>query len=125
MTIEIWLILFLITSIVVNAVLLWLLYAQSSRLYVISTNIDDLLTMIENYKNHLRKIYEMEMFYGDENLKFLLDHTASLVEILDSEYGDISYITDPLEIEQREDKNAEEDEQEKDVFYAGTRERNS
>ena len=128
MTIEVWLGLALTFSILVNAVLVWLSVKQSRRLSYISENIDDLLEIIENYKNHLRRIYEMEMFYGDENLEFLMDHTRSFIDILEKEYGDITFISEPLEIEYEEEEEiAEEeiDQKEKDVFYAGARRRDS
>ena len=128
MTIELWLGLALAFSISINAVLLWLSIKQSGRLSYISENIDDLLEIIENYKNHLKKIYEMEMFYGDETLEFLMDHTRSFIDILEKEYGDITFISQPLEIEYEEEEEiAEEtiDQKEKDVFYAGSRRRDS
>ena len=128
MTIEVWLGLALAFSILLNSVLVWLSIKQSRRLSYISENIDDLLEIIENYKNHLRRIYEMEMFYGDENLEFLMDHTRSFIDILEKEYGDITFISEPLEIEYEEEEEiAEEeiDQKEKDVFYAGSRRRDS
>ena len=128
MTIEIWLGVALVFSNIINAVLIWLATKQSIRLSYISENIDDLLEIIENYKNHLKKIYEMEMFYGDETLEFLMDHTRSFIDILETEYGDISFISEPLQIEYEEEEEIAQEEisqQEKDVFYAGTRKRDS
>ena len=128
MTIEIWLGVALVFSNLINAVLIWLATKQSIRLSYISENIDDLLEIIENYKNHLKKIYEMEMFYGDETLEFLMDHTRSFIDILETEYGDISFISEPLQIEYEEEEEIAQEEisqQEKDVFYAGTRKRDS
>jgi hypothetical protein len=37
-------------------------------------------TEIEHFADHLKSIYEMEMFYGDETLQGLLDHTKHLRE---------------------------------------------
>ena len=65
----------------------------------------------------------MEMFYGDETLKFLLDHTRSLIVIIEEEYGEILDLTSPPEL--LEEISIEEEERasetEKDVFYGGTR----
>ena len=75
----------------------------------------------------------MEMFYGDETLKNLIDHTRSLYGILE-DYEDVVYLTEPLEFyfdEQNEDNNndektnEEEFPSEKDVLYAGSRRRDS
>ena len=129
MTIEIWLCLALCGSVSINGVLIWLSAKQSRRLSYISENANDLIDIIANYGNHLKKIYEMEMFYGDETLEYLMDHTRSLVSILEEEYGDIIFIAEPLEInynkEQESAEDQEETSQEKDVFYAGSRKRDS
>ena len=129
MTIEIWLWIALSGSIMMNGVLIWLSAKQSRKLSYISENVNDLIDIIANYRNHLKKIYEMEMFYGDETLEYLMEHTRSLVGILEEEYGDIIFIAEPLEInynkEQESAEDQEETSQEKDVFYAGSRKRDS
>ena len=129
MTIEIWLCLALTGSLLLNSVLIWLSVKQARNLSYISENANDLVDIVSNYRNHLKKIYEMEMFYGDETLEYLMEHTRSLVGILEEQYGDIMFIAEPLEINYKEQEIAEEDEeetsQEKDVFYAGSRKRDS
>jgi len=130
MTIEIWLTIALLSSLSLTGVLVWLSIIQSRRLSYISENAGDLIDIIANYKKHLKKIYEMEMFYGDETLEYLMDHTRSLVGILQEEYGDITFISEPLEIDYNKEEESAADEQEetsqeKDVFYAGSRKRNS
>ncbi len=129
MTIEIWLCLALFGSLLLNSVLIWLSVKQARNLSYISENANDLVDIVANYRNHLRKIYEMEMFYGDETLEYLMEHTRSLVGILEEQYGDIMFIAEPLEINYKEQEIAEENEeetsQEKDVFYAGSRKRDS
>ena len=129
MTSEIWLCLALTGSLLLNSVLIWLSVKQARNLSYISENANDLVDIVSNYRNHLKKIYEMEMFYGDETLEYLMEHTRSLVGILEEQYGDIMFIAEPLEINYKEQEIAEEDEeetsQEKDVFYAGSRKRDS
>ena len=74
----------------------------------------------------------MEMFYGDETLQNLIDHTNSLYSVLE-DYEDVVYLTEPLTfIENNEDNlndNEETNEEgrpsEEDVLYAGSRRRNS
>lgn len=36
--------------------------------------------MISDFSDHLSSLYEMEMFYGDETLKGLLEHAKLIVE---------------------------------------------
>ena len=117
-----------------NILFFWYIRRTTSRLLYISQNLNDLITLIGVYREHLKSIYEMEMFYGDENLKHLIDHTRSLYNVLD-DYEDIVYLTEPISFsfeEQNEDNlndneetNEDEEFSEKDVLYAGTRKRNS
>ena len=128
MTIDLWITIVLVISVLCNLFLLWFLVLQSRKMLYISENIGDLLQIINSYKDHLGDIYKMEMFYGDETLEFLLDHTKSLITILEEEYGDVVSITNPLEIEINEEEGFEEEKQnsqEQDVLYAGTRKRDS
>jgi len=128
MTIEVWLILALLTSLVLNAVLMWFSREQSQQLSYVSQNIGDLVELVTNYGKHLKQVYSMEMFYGDETLKLLMEHTNALTLVIQEEYAEITQLTDPLEVEfEKEEDSAEEEEeqQEKDVFYAGTRNRNT
>ena len=116
----------LILSISLNAFLYWYQQRLLSKFLFISENLNDLVTVIDNYKNHLQKVYKMEMFYGDDVLRYLVEHTNSLLTILE-DYEDVYSITMPLEREQpegeevEEKKNDSEEEPKKDVFYAGTR----
>tara|TARA_R100000995_G_C3375777_1_gene73802 strand:- start:176 stop:397 length:222 start_codon:yes stop_codon:yes gene_type:complete len=73
----------------------------------------------------------MEMFYGDETLKFLMDHTKS-INILLEDYEDPEFFVEEFAEEddsapqQEEQLNAETPQsQEENVFYAGSRRRNS
>jgi len=123
MTIEIWLIFALLLSTGANIVLVWFSKEQSKQLLYVSQNLGDLVELLANYKEHLRKVYGLEMFYGDETLKGLMDHTNALVTLIQQEYGDITQITDPLEVEFEKEENSaeEEEEQGQDVFYGGSR----
>ena len=126
MTIEVWLGLALFLSVIVNIFLVWFGREQSQRLTYVSQNLNDLIEIISNYKEHLRKVYSLEMFYGDETLKFLMEHTNAVVQLLETEYSQIIDITDPIEvIIEDEQENSEETEERKDVFYGGTRTSNT
>lgn len=124
MTIEVWLGLALFLSVVVNIFLVWFGREQSQRLTYVSQNLNDLVEIISNYKEHLRKVYSLEMFYGDETLKFLMEHTNAVVQLLETEYSQIIDITDPIEVIEEYEESEEENEQ-KDVFYGGTRTSNT
>ena len=127
MTVEIWLIITLVLSVSVNLFFFWFSREQSRRLSYVSQNIGDLVELIANYREHLRKVYSLEMFYQDETLKALLAHSNALVTLLQQEYGDVTYLTEPLEIiiEEEDDEEKEKNNQRKDVFYGGSRKGNS
>ena len=128
MTIEIWLALALTISVGLNLLLIWFIKEQSRRLSYVSQNLGDLVELISDYGEHLKKVYSMEMFYGDQTLEFLMSHTRTMVELLQKEYGDITSITDPLEtiiIEEESDEENEKEIEGQNVFYAGSRRRDS
>lgn len=121
----------LAVSLVANALFFWYIRKTTNRLLFISQNLNDLVSLIAVYRENLRAIYEMEMFYGDESLQNLIGHTRSLYSILEG-YEDIVYLTEPIEFEYDENEDNDESEEnepgpspETDVLYAGSRRRNS
>jgi hypothetical protein len=126
MTISLWLGITLVTSLVVNGVLIWFSKEQSRELTTIADNSEDLLEMMNGFRNHLKAVYELDSFYGDETLKALMDHAGSLSVILEDQYGDIASLSEPVEYEEIGEQDApQENEKEKHVLYAGTRRRDS
>jgi len=130
MTLELWLIFALIISLILNGFLIWFSREQSTRITYVSQNIGDLVELVANYRDHLKAIYQLDTYYGDENIQHLFAHTRSLITILEEEYADVSSLTEALEIEfPQESENEEKIEEQKpygeNVFYAGSRERNS
>ena len=135
----IWLTLVLAISVVMNCFAFWYIRKVVDKFTFISENLADLVMVVENYKEHLKQVYKMEMFYGDETLEYLMSHTRSLLVILE-DYDDIYKISLPIEPteagEQEIDRtNTEEDEEteekeiipvaQENVFYAGARGGNS
>ena len=122
----------LVLSVSLNVIFFWYIRKTTGRLLFISENLNDLITLIGVYRKHIKTVYEMEMFYGDETLQNLIDHTNSLYSVLE-DYEDVVYLTEPLTfIENNEDNlndneetNEESRPSEEDVLYAGSRRRNS
>ena len=118
----------LVISVLVNFVLLRLAIWQSRDLADISDNLGDLVEILSNYGEHLKRVYSLDSFYGDETLEFLMEHTKAVREILEEQYGSTTLITDPIEYqieEEKEDAEEEIPEKEKHVFYAGARRRDN
>lgn len=117
----------LIVSVVANVMLFRLAMWQSKDLTLVSDNIGDLVEIIESYRNHLRDVYQLDSFYGDETLEGLMTHTNAIRSILEEQYGDVMAITTPIEYQINEEEENEEEstEKEKHVLYAGSRRRDS
>jgi len=67
------------------------------RALYFSENIDEIIFSLQSFQGHLRDVYEMDTFYGDETLQSLLDHSKELNSYLldmetalneDSDYGE-------------------------------------
>ena len=127
-TLEIVLFIVLLTSLVANFLAFWYFRKVLPGLIYTSQNLDDLAALVSNYRQHLKNVYEMEMFYGDETLKHLLSHTTSLSELLE-DYEDVYSIVTPLEEIEEEIKGEQPDGEtqinEENVFYAGSRRRDN
>ena len=98
----------LFLSFFVNTVLVWYLIGTTKRLLLVSNNISDLVSVVFNYRNHLKTVYELEAFYGEPTLETLLKHSVALSEVLE-EFEDI-YSLSVDEEEQEEEENFDDDE---------------
>ena len=118
-------------SLIFNGVMFWYLRQLTQRLTFIYDNIGDVSDIIANYRVHLKSVYSMEMFYGDETLQFLMDHTKSISSLLE-DFEDEEFFLEEFEdveedvpTQQQEQINAETKVQEENVFYAGSRRRDT
>lgn len=119
----------LVGSLIFNGVMFWYLRQLTQRLTFIYNNIADVSEIISNYRAHLKSVYSMEMFYGDETLQYLMDHTRSISTLLE-DFEDQDFFLEEFESveedvpSQEEQDNAPTQVQEENVFYAGSRRRN-
>jgi hypothetical protein len=93
MNVQIVLILFLIASVFVNLVFFWYTRNILSKLIFISENLGDLSEMIYQFVDHIEKINQMEMFYGDETIGFLMQHANDLADEF-SKFDNIFILTE-------------------------------
>jgi hypothetical protein len=129
---EIVLIIVLLVSVIANYLAFWYMRRILPGFIYTSQNLQDLTALVANYQKHLKNIYDMEMYYGDETIKHLMSHTTSLMEILE-DYEDIYSITMPFEEiddDQEQDLKGEQpdgetEKNQENVFYAGSRRRDS
>tara|TARA_R100001082_G_C4285538_1_gene125843 strand:- start:46 stop:366 length:321 start_codon:yes stop_codon:yes gene_type:complete len=55
-----------------------------TQLLSVSEEFGDLKFLINNFSEHVKQIYSLEMFYGDQTLQNLVDHARSLDEQLET-----------------------------------------
>jgi len=120
----------LVASLIFNGVMFWYLQKLTQRLTFIYQNIGEVSEIITNYRAHLKSVYSMEMFYGDETLQYLMDHTRSISTLLE-DFEDQEFFLEEFEsveedvLSQEENNNAPTQVQEENVFYAGSRRRDT
>jgi len=123
----------LVFSLVINGLCIWYIRNLLKRFLFISNNLADLIEMVSNYRAHLKAVYSLDMFYGDETLKALMEHTSLFSELLE-DFEDVIEITEPIEqiemdgeeeAQQKENLNGTTQTNEENVFYAGSRRRDT
>tara|TARA_R110000751_G_scaffold201825_1_gene306513 strand:+ start:200 stop:508 length:309 start_codon:yes stop_codon:yes gene_type:complete len=77
-------IILLILSLVANIGLLWFCYKSLQQIRTYDNELTETVDIIKNFNSHLKGVYEMEMFYGDETLRHLLRHATDIIEVFDS-----------------------------------------
>ena len=98
------------------------------RLGWLTQNLANLTQLIRGFQNHIRSVHELEKFYGDEDLKMVVQHTTDLIEVMDDylEVGlDSELIEEELTEDDTNDTTQEKKENKENVFYSDTRGRDS
>jgi len=131
MTLNNWLIIALFLSVIGNLLALWYIRKLLAKVLFVSQNLTDLVDLLTTYRNHLQRLFQLEMYYGDETMKFLIKHTRSLLDVLE-DYSDIYKLTEPLELDEEDEESYDDEEEtgpppvnEENVFYGGSRSGNS
>ncbi len=86
--------------------LMWYIRELLIRFRYLSLNSYELSKGIERYREHLQSVYELPMFYGDQTLKGLMDHTKDLSAALE-ELQQVFFLSD--DIKEEEDEKEEEE----------------
>tara|TARA_Y100000034_G_scaffold86629_1_gene103867 strand:- start:160 stop:519 length:360 start_codon:yes stop_codon:yes gene_type:complete len=105
----------LIFSLLLNAGLIVYARGVIVRLLSVSEELGDLQQMINSFAVHLKSVYEMEMFYGDQTLAGLVEHAVSFNEYIET----FEYIYSLTEVEKAQkegnlDDNTEPEEEDEE-----------
>ena len=97
---------FLYISILVIAGLSWFIQKLLFELSDVNTDIQNLFDLLSSLQEHIESVYELEMFYGDQTLSDLLQHTKDLVIVLE-DYKDKYSPVPEDEMEELEEETEE------------------
>ena len=73
---------FLIFSVLINIILIFYTKWVLNNYRDVVLGLENIGNLIAEYVIHLKSVYELEMFYGDETLKALMHHATALTEKL-------------------------------------------
>jgi hypothetical protein len=106
------LILLLTLSLVAHAAAAWYTINLLRQVKYYDEELTENITVINNFTNHLKSVYELETFYGDETLRHLLEHAQDLTSVFDQynlySDSDITEETTNDNAERRKGRPAEE-----------------
>ena len=90
---------FLVLSVLFNIFLVWYTRNTLKNLLYLSENLGLLYEIVSSFGLHLKEVYELERFYGDPTLSYLLEHTNALREELEG-YEEFFLLSEPTIIEE-------------------------
>ena len=77
------LLLMLTLSLIVHGGAVWYMINLLRQVKYYDEELTENITVINNFTNHLKSVYELETFYGDETLRHLLAHAEDLTSVFD------------------------------------------
>jgi len=77
------LLLMLTFSLIVHGGAVWYTINLLRQVKYYDEELTENITVINNFTNHLKSVYELETFYGDETLRHLLEHAQDLTSVFD------------------------------------------
>ena len=83
----------LLFSVLLNLFFLWYVKQILTRLWFVSSNIGSLLDALDEYYEYANSIYELEKFYGDQEIKEFVQQTKNMIEEL-KQYESVYSLTD-------------------------------
>ena len=101
---------FLYLSLLINLGLMWYLKKIMEKSGDLEDDVVDTVKQIEEFSNHIEELHELEMYYGDENLQKLIEHSRELI----NDFVDFQarhFDVEVVEEEEQEEDQAEEQEE--------------
>lgn len=116
----------LVVSLLANVLFIWYVSRLLKKFVFVSDNMSDLFLTTKAFQVFVKNMYSMDSFHGEPIIQELILRVREVNDEISNFREIFEYtIDDELEQELEEALNAEEEEQEKSLLYAGTRRRNS
>jgi hypothetical protein len=96
----------LLVSLVVNGMLIWYSRKISEQFAFAIKNVDEYQKLLDQYLMTLSAVYELEAFYGDQELKIVIEHTKVVADAC------AGFKSTLIKTETKEDDNSENNQQE-------------
>ena len=93
---------FLYLSIIINAVLVWFSVKAIQKNNEIEEDVQSILEMTENFADHIEEVHSLEMYYGDQDLQNMLEHSRTLINDMISmqeKYFEVEVVSEEKEEE--------------------------
>lgn len=87
------LIVMLFLSIAINILFAWYAFKLIKRFFLVQETFQIFDSQMEEFSEHLKKIYELEMFYGDSTLESLIQHTKFITQAYSDLKTEYSLVT--------------------------------
>ncbi len=130
MTIDAALIIALLISLGCNLIGFYYIRDILGRLGWLTQNLTNLGDLIKGFQKHIKGVHELEKFYGDDDIKLLVQHTSDLIEVME-DYIEVGLDTELIVEEEltkdetNDTKETPQGENKENVFYSDTRGRDS
>jgi hypothetical protein len=92
-------------SVFVNILLGWYVYNLLSHVNEFHHDLGEIFSSMTDLERHIGRVYELEVFYGDETLESLLKHLKSIAD-------EISHYNEKYSFSEEEEIDAPEEEPE-------------
>jgi len=92
-------------SLIINIVFVWYLRQLATQFTSFRNSFEEFIYVVDQYKEHVREISQMEAYFGDETITNLLRHTVEILEFVDGYSQSFSL---DLETEEETEQDAEE-----------------
>ena len=97
-------------SMLINLGLLWYVGRILQQMEDLEEDVTDIVEKIDAFSEHIESLHQLEMYYGDENLKGLIDHSRGVI----NDFIDFQEKYFDVEVQEEQSEQDEEETSEKE-----------